>query len=108
LKAKTPPAEGPEAGGEPPKDAGSIVQELAQEWQSGEHMGVAARLMFTQANYRDFVDLLFLLGHDEGRELGVLLDELADSEQMQPPKTPPEYSDLLRRVAGGQDTKATV
>lgn len=92
-----------------PADAAApAVQELMQLWQQGEHMAVAAKLMFTQANYVDFVDLLFTLGHEAGRELGTLLDELADSEHMQPPKTPPEYTSTLRRAVGGKEEAKTL
>ena len=63
-------------------------------------MGVAAKLMFTESNYTDFVDLVFAIGHAQARELGALLDELADTEGMKPPTTPPEYNELLRRAVG--------
>lgn len=76
------------------------VQELVQQWKQGEHMEVATRLMFTAASYRDFVDLVFQIGHSDGLQLGVLLDELADSEKIEPPKTPPQYADVLNRVSG--------
>lgn len=63
-------------------------------------MAVAARLMFTQASYRDFVELCFIIGREGGLELGQLLDELADTESIEPPETPPQYADLLSRAAG--------
>ncbi len=66
-------------------------------------MAVAARLMFTEASYADFVDLIFTLGQDSGRELGHLLDELADTGSIEPPSAPPEYQDMLRRVGGGEE-----
>jgi hypothetical protein len=75
------------------------IGELLQLWQSGDHMAVAARLMYTEASYADFVDLCFNIGHEQARELGQLLDELADTEGMEPPNTPPEYKDVLQRVA---------
>lgn len=84
------------------------LQELVAMWQRGEHMGVAAKLMFTEANYVDFVDLVFHLGHAAGRELGTLLDELADTEGMEPPETPPEYQNLLQRVGGAAEEEAVV
>jgi hypothetical protein len=84
------------------------LQELVTMWQRGEHMGVAAKLMFTEANYVDFVDLVFQLGHAAGRELGSLLDELADTEGMEPPETPPEYQNLLQRVGGAAEEEAVV
>lgn len=62
-------------------------------------MAVAARLMYTEASYADFVDLCFNIGHEQARELGQLLDELADTEGMEPPETPPEYKSVLQRVA---------
>jgi len=110
-KAPTPaaPAEkGAVSKREPLSKNAPQVQELLRLWQQGEHMGVAAKLMFTEANYVDFVDLIFLLGHDAARELGTLLDELANSENMQPPKTPPEYDSMLQRVAGADKAPEVV
>lgn len=78
-------------------------QELIRMWQQGERMGVAARLMFTEASYVDFVDLVFSLGQQDGRELGRLLDELADTEGIKPPETPPEYDELIQRRAGANE-----
>lgn len=83
-------------------------QELIQMWQSGQRMGVAARLMFTQASYADFVDLVFTLGQEAGRELGQLLDELADTQGIEPPETPPQYQDLLQRVAGANEEEGVL
>lgn len=77
-------------------------------WQSGQRMGVAARLMFTQASYADFVDLVFTLGQEAGRELGQLLDELADTQGIEPPETPPQYQDLLQRVAGANEEEGVL
>lgn len=79
------------------------TQELIQQWQSGDHMAVAARLMFTEASYADFVDLCFAIGQEAGRELGHLLDELADTEGMEPPETPPEYQQALASVGGEEE-----
>lgn len=79
------------------------MQQLAQQWQSGEHMGVATALMFTEASYKDFVDLVFIIGHEAGQELGMLLDELAETSGEQAPETPPQYSDLLDRVSGNEE-----
>lgn len=81
------------------------VNELAQLWQQGEHMGVATKLMFTEASYVDFVNLAFIIGQEAAIELGTLLDELADSEGINPPETPPEYNDLLRRAVGSGDSE---
>lgn len=83
--------------GQPDKSAPN-TQELVQLWQRGDHMAVAARLMFTEASYADFVDLVFVIGQSAGRELGHLLDELADTEGMEPPETPPDYQDMLARI----------
>jgi len=91
-----------------PDTSAPSTQELIQMWQSGERMGVAARLMFTQASYADFVDLVFQLGQEAGRELGGLLDELADTEGIEPPETPPQYSDLLNRVAGANEEEGVL
>ena len=99
------PEEAPPQAQEQTKTA-APVQELAQMWQSGERMGVAAKLMFSEASYVDFVDLVFTIGQSGGRELGRLLDELADAEGVEPPATPPQYGKLLRRAAedGDQET----
>lgn len=75
------------------------VQQLAKLWQSGDKMGVATSLMFTEASYNDLVNLVFIIGQQAGQELGTLLDELAD-DSGQPPRTPPQYSNILKRVAG--------
>lgn len=80
------------------------TQELVRMWQSGDHMAVAARLMFTEASYADFVDLIFAIGQSAGRELGYLLDELADTEGIEPPSTPPQYQDMMTHIAtAGQE-----
>ena len=79
------------------------TQQLAKLWQSGDHMGVATSLMFTAASYRDFVNLVFIIGQEAGLELGQLLDELADTGNIQPPKTPPQYRDLLKHAIGGEE-----
>lgn len=92
----------------PAESPAPSTQELVQMWQSGERMGVAARLMFTEASYADFVDLLFILGQKDGRELGQLLDELADTQGIEPPETPPQYQDLLQRVAGANEEEGVL
>lgn len=84
------------------------VKELVQMWNQGERMGVAARLMFTEASYADFVDLVFSIGQEAGRELGHLLDELADSQGIEPPTTPPEYKNVLQRVAGADEEEGVL
>jgi len=84
------------------------VQELVRQWQSGEHMGVAARLMFSEASYVTFVDLCFIIGQAAGRELGELLDELADTQGIEPPETPPEYRSVLQRVAGADEEEGVL
>ena len=91
-----------------PAEATPAIQELVQQWQRGEHMGVAARLMFTEASYADFVRLIFLLGPEAGQELGQLLDELADSEGIEPPTTPPQYQSVLKRVAGADEEEGVI
>lgn len=88
----------PEAGAGTP-----TTQELVQQWKSGDHMAVAARLMFTEASYADFVDLCFVIGHSDARQLGQMLDELADTEGMEPPETPPEYQQALASVGGEEE-----
>ena len=92
----------------PDSKAAPHVQELVQQWQAGEHVGVAARLMFTEASYKDFVELIFIIGREGGLELGQLLDELADTERIEPPETPPQYNDLLRRVAGSGEEEGVL
>ena len=92
-----PVASAPQGGG------GLSVQQLAQQWQQGEHMGVATSLMFTDASYKDFVDLVYIIGREAGQELGALLDELAETAGEQAPETPPQYSDLLKRVSGNEE-----
>lgn len=107
-----PPADEPQpeeaAPAAAPDQAAPSTQELVQMWQRGERMGVAARLMFTEASYADFVDLVFQIGHEAGRELGGLLDELAETEGIEPPETPPQYSDLLSRVAGANEEEGVL
>jgi hypothetical protein len=76
------------------------VRELIGLWKRGEHMAVAARLMFTPASYVDFIALSFTIGQAGAMELAGLLDELSDTENMRPPSTPPEYKELLQKVAG--------
>ncbi len=95
--AQLPPASSQRAE-EPEQEPAAQPPELVQLWQSGDHMAVAARLMFTEASYADFVDLVFVIGQSAGRELGHLLDELADTEGMEPPKTPPDYQNMLAHI----------
>lgn len=85
-----------------------MVQELAQLWKSGDQMAVATKLMFTPASYVGFVDLIFIIGQADGRKLGQLLDELADSENIEPPQTPPGYKNLLKRVAGANEEEGVL
>lgn len=102
--APPPTPEEPEP--QPEAEAGTATpttQELIQQWKAGDHMAVAARLMFTEASYADFVDLCFVIGHSDARELGQLLDELADTEGMEPPETPPEYQQALASVGGEEE-----
>lgn len=99
---QTPETE-PEPEPQPEGAATPTTQELIQQWQSGDHMAVAARLMFTEASYADFVDLCFVIGHSDARQLGQLLDELADTEGMEPPETPPEYEQALASVGGEKE-----
>lgn len=100
------PEENPQASQNGPPPVAN-TQELVQQWQRGDHMAVAARLMFTEASYADFVDLVFAIGQQQGRMLGQLLDELADTEGMEPPQTPPEYKNVLDRV-GSADSEEGV
>jgi len=79
------------------------IKQLAQQWQSGDHLGVATALMFTAASYKDFVSLIYVIGRDSGLQLGALLDELADAENVPEPKTPPQYRSALARAAGGEE-----
>ena len=75
------------------------VAELARMWQAGQKMDVATSLMFTPASYADFVDLCFVIGQEAGRELGHLLDELADSENIPVPEPSDDYASILQRVS---------
>jgi hypothetical protein len=78
------------------------TQELARMWQEGQKMDVATQLMFTPASYVDFVDLCFLLGQGEGQQLGRMLDELADSENIPVPEPSSDYSSILQRVSANR------
>lgn len=79
------------------------AQELARMWQAGQRMDVATQLMFTPASYVDFVDLCFIIGQGEGRALGHMLDELADSENVPVPEPSQDYSSILQRVAANRE-----
>jgi len=96
----------PASEGEPPPDPaedGALgadaptvpVAELAARWRSGQQMDVATELMFTPASYADFVDLAFMIGQEEARKLGYMLDELADAENVPVPEPSSDYSSLL-------------
>jgi len=78
--------------------AAPTVEEMVNLWRAGEHLAVAARLMFSYAAYEDFVKILFILGEKDALELGRLLDMLADTENIAPPKTPGKYLELLAKV----------
>ena len=84
------------------------AQELARMWQSGQQMDVATELMFTPASYADFVDLCFVIGQAEGRKLGHMLDELADSENIPVPDPSTDYSSVLQRVAADRGGRSMV
>lgn len=74
------------------------IDALVKQWQGGDHMAVATRLMFSSASYRDFVRLIFKIGEEDGLILGSLLDEIADTEEIPPPATPEKYRNLLHQV----------
>lgn len=79
------------------------AQELARMWHAGQKMDVATQLMFTPASYVDFVDLSFIIGQGEARQLGQMLDELADSENIPVPEPSSDYSSILQRVAANRE-----
>lgn len=79
------------------------VAELVDMWRNGQKMDVATQLMFTPASYVDLVDISFILGQEAGRELGRLLDELADSENVPVPSPSADYSSVLQRVAANRE-----
>jgi hypothetical protein len=90
---------------EPPPETNEVGKglptppELAKIWNDGGRMDVATQLMFTPASYVDFVDLCFIIGHASGRELGAMLDELAESENVPVPEPSADYANVLQRVA---------
>ena len=88
-----------DASPEPAEEVNLTAQELARMWQDGQQMDVATQLMFTEASYVDLVDFAFIVGQSEGRKLGRLLDELADSENIPVPEADGDYSSILQRVA---------
>lgn len=81
------------------------VQQLAKLWQSGDKMGVASSLLYAEATYKDFVNLVYIIGQEAGLELGGLLDELAAEEQLE---TPPQYSSLIKRASSGKEEDGVV
>ena len=84
------------------------AQELARMWQAGQQMDVATQLMFTPASYVDFVDLCFIIGQADGRKLGHLLDELADTENIPVPEPSSDYSSVLQRVASDREKRKLI
>ena len=102
------PPEGDEV---PPEALASVkpeTQQLIQQWQNGEHLDVAIALLFSSADYKAFVQVLFAIGEEDGMELGGLLDELAEREKLPPPQTPPEYQSVLQRVSGADQAEETL
>jgi len=81
--------------------AGAVSTEEAEAMV--QKMDVATQLMFTPASYVDFVNLCFVIGQGAGRELGQLLDELADSENIPVPEPSSDYSQILQRVVANRD-----
>ena len=77
-------------------------------WQAGQQMDVATQLMFTPASYVDFVDLCFIIGQADGRKLGHLLDELADTENIPVPEPSSDYSSVLQRVASDREKRKLI
>lgn len=73
------------------------VEELVNLWKNGSHIDVATKLMFTEASYVDFVDICFAIGQEQGRMLGGLLDELAESENIEVPKPSKAFTSILQR-----------
>ena len=96
-ETETAPVEAPAEDESSDIDTASI-DALVKQWQGGDHMAVATRLMFSSASYRDFVRLIFKIGEEDGLILGSLLDEIADTEEIPPPATPEKYRNLLHQV----------
>lgn len=66
-------------------DAGGFVSpnvdNLLRQWQSGNHQSVALQVIQTLDSYRDFVELLFRIGHSGATELGTIMDELTANQE---------------------------
>lgn len=59
-----------------------VVQMLAQAWKNGQQNDVAAQLLFTPVSYADFTKLCFIIGQTDAVQLGLMLDDMAESEGM--------------------------
>ena len=81
------------------------IQQLAKLWQSGDKVGVATSLLYSEASHKDFVNLVYIIGQQAGLELGALLDEMAGESETSPaqPETPAQYSDMVKRVGGDEE-----
>lgn len=73
-----------------------VVQMLAQAWKSGQQNDVASQLLFTPVSYADFVKLCFVIGQGDAVQLGLMLDDMAESEGMVTDE--PSENRILARV----------
>lgn len=57
------------------------VESLVNLWQSGNYSAVALRVLDALDHYRDFVELLYRIGHDDALKLGEIMDDLTADQQ---------------------------
>lgn len=81
-----------------------VVQSLAQAWKSGQQTDVASQLLFTPVSYADFVKLCFVIGQGDAVQLGLMLDDLAESEGMVADE--PSENRILSRIGHQRDLDA--
>ena len=76
----------------------SIINNLLQAWHNGERQAVAAQILFTPISYADFAKFVYALGQEDAVQLGLMLDEMSESEGIGPDTS---HDRVLRKVAGG-------
>jgi hypothetical protein len=88
-----------EAGLEGEADPGQqVVASLVQAWKSGQQNDVASQILFTPVSYADFVKLCAAIGPNDAIQLGLMLDELADSQGLEGAEGETPDSRILSRV----------
>jgi hypothetical protein len=78
-----------------------VVAMLAQAWKSGQQNDVASQILFTPVSYADFVKLCATIGPNDAVQLGLMLDELADSQGVEADTADSRILSRVRKLDAG-------